>query len=561
MAYTPTIGLGGMSNYSNPLLQQDRLLNTANPEQYDPNAYIDPRQIAMQSMAMQQQLAASMWQRQNPIESAPGNLGNFLSQAVQKAGSFGAYDPANAPASAPQGAQQQNPQEQAIFQAVQAHKATLLSQDPTMDIGKAQYLASAAVMMDPAYQDPTSQQMLGRYASEAVSKFGYSPKEQKDGDLTRQAQSLQIQKSQADLLKTKLAMQFGVVDQQTGADGVPVNKPMSGAITMYNMDGSDRDPGAFQSDVEKAIAQAKANGAKSPTLMPMDKILADQSAAKEQGLKDQEMKAQTDASRAQAAAMGAPGSNPDNDKAIVSGLVDGSVDPNSLSTRNNARGYYIAQAKQQAPWYNEQNYGVTTKILKDYSPGGVVGQNLVSAGTAISHTQSVMQAVKDLGNSDPNVAQAAMNKMKTEFHLSTAPQTVQTMMVPYATEVLKSISKNGGTEDERAALTAAINAPAGSTQGALDALTHLQGMFLDRVQNYKQQFKDQTGGRTDFNSRYAGGMGSPMEQALRQHERSNYNGQNIVSNPNDYAMIPVGSPYTNKISGDPAYNKIGIKGN
>lgn len=563
MPYTPTLGLGGqgssygggmgMSNYSNPLLQQDRMLQYADPQQYDPTAYIDPRQIAMQSMMMNQQMQQQMWQRQNPIESGPANLGSFVSQAVQKAGGFGAYDPSNAPV--PDGAAtQQNPQVAQANAAFQAHFNSILKSDPDSNIGRAMYNASAAMMTDPSFQDPVSQQVISRYVKQAVETFKFNPNEQKNADLVKTAQELSIQKAQADMMKDKMSAQFVLVDTtQDPKSNTPVNSRLSPTISMYNPDGSENPN--FKDEVAQAYADARAKGAQ-PTLVSADKFMSDQSAAKSQQIQLEQTRAQTQAMIAQANAAGAPGANPQNDKSIEDGLYSMDIDPKDLNYKT--RNYYIGAVKQAHPDYDETNFTSKKTAMTQFAPGGQVGQNLVSAGTAIQHTQSVIQAIKDLGNSDPNVVNAARNKIQTEFGLAQAPQDVATMMVPYATEVLKSISKNGGTEDERKALVDAINGGASTSQNAISALNKLQGMFLDRVMNYKQSYNSQTG-RADFNQRYAGGVGSNFDSALRSHERSLYNGQTTVDSLDAYGRVPTGSPFTNHMPGDPNYGKIGIK--
>jgi hypothetical protein len=131
-----------------------------------------------------------------------------------------------------------------------------------------------------------------------------------------------------------------------------------------------------------------------------------------------------------------------SDSDIVKGMLDGSIDiTKTASIRGNRREQLIAQAKQQDPKFNMQDYGTKLKVRQDFADGKA-SQQLTSFNAFLGHADDYSQTINDLRNSHSPLINKPLNWLKKNAEGNPAIQQVLIAQSAVKTEFQNFLNNN-----------------------------------------------------------------------------------------------------------------------
>jgi hypothetical protein len=195
-----------------------------------------------------------------------------------------------------------------------------------------------------------------------------------------------------------------------------------------------------------------------------------------------------------------------SDQAIIKGLIDGTIKPETLSVRNNHRenmvgiAARVANGRGDGSTMNTSTAAVNTGTEKAFTTGKPA-QTIRAMNTAVDHLATLGQLATALGNGDVNALNNLKNKVSNQFgnvdvsNFDAAKQIV-------ADEVVKAVVASGGSiggaladRDKAEAQVNNAKSPA-QLAGVIGTFTKLMG---GQINSLGQQYVS-GGGAKDFTS-------------------------------------------------------------
>lgn len=481
-------GVGMGSGYNNPFVWADRLNNQASAYQYDPNAYIDPGQIAQQSMMLNQQMQRQLFNQNDPKAALPQNAGSFLSQAVQKAGGFGQYgaQPAQQP-------QQQDPAQ--LIQTMLASETQRNIQDQVQngedpDWGKAQYMAATKLGSNPQIASlPGAMDMLSRFVDNSKTK-GYTPMSAEAESANEAVKKEQGAEASVKLADLKAKAVYQIVDRGQGSDGLPTYTPIGSTVSKFGADGNI-DPD-YPAKIEAQRQAAAAQGAKNPTVMSigdidnnkflLEKLRADRQAANQAAAAKDRQSAIDDV---------------DQDLAAKDGhsLVLGNMTRSDFGTGAAGAAKFAAARKYayaEDPDWSETDNDVRKANLKAWQ-SGTQSQNMQKGMTSVKHLEDIRKFATALGNGDNATANQARQAIQT-WTGKPVPLQFQEAKSIFADELIASIKQRGGSDEDTARITSAMPNWA-SPKALTGVLDQEESQWADRMDSAKSSYETAVRGK------------------------------------------------------------------
>lgn len=209
-------------------------------------------------------------------------------------------------------------------------------------------------------------------------------------------------------------------------------------------------------------------------------------------------------------------SGPDYDPAQVetlAGLVNGGkvAPPTGYALRSPLWSAVLARVGEMNPNFNSQDYGVTTKALKDFG-SGKKGDTVRSFNVLLSHLDTLDQLSDQLGNTSSPAYNKLANLYKTQTG-SEAPTNLNAVKHIVMDEATKATLGAPGALGDRQAIAQSVN-DASSPAQLKGVIRNIKELGIGQLQGLEQQYKTSTG-RDDF-GRYL----SPQAQSLYQSHQS-----------------------------------------
>jgi hypothetical protein len=192
------------------------------------------------------------------------------------------------------------------------------------------------------------------------------------------------------------------------------------------------------------------------------------------------------------------------DPKVATGALDlyqGKVPwPTGMSARSPFALATVQAAEQAYPDIDATTYGSRQKAVNSFSPGSKNGDTVRSIGVAADHLDTLRAAIGALDNGDVATWNGLKNKFQTQFGVSDAPMTFDTVKQLVSDEVVKGVVGTAAGVTDRSGLQHDINS-ANAPQilnGVLDKgiVPLLHGQLVGLQHQYEVGTK-----RTDWNDR------------------------------------------------------------
>ncbi len=194
------------------------------------------------------------------------------------------------------------------------------------------------------------------------------------------------------------------------------------------------------------------------------------------------------------------------EQSIVKGIADLTIDPNSISTRNNQRQEILAKVTKYKPDYNQQDFKESQNAAVRFG-SGPQGNAVRAFNVALEHLETLRRAAVAMGNGDVQ----EINKWRNEYRKQTGsdlPTNFEAVKQIISAEVVKAIVGGGSAgalaDREEAARTMIAKSSPAQIGGVVEQLQHL---FGGQIHGLEQQYKSATK-RGDFRERYLTPIGS-----------------------------------------------------
>ena len=168
--------------------------------------------------------------------------------------------------------------------------------------------------------------------------------------------------------------------------------------------------------------------------------------------------------------------------------------------RQNAQNQAIAQrvqeiARERGVSFDPQKYKENTKIIADFTPGGVAGKSIVAMGTAVNHIGDFRPLVAKLPNGQYPAANYVANVFSKQFGHPEVTN-IEAVGPAIAAEIQKTFVSGGpGTGTERAEVAHAFSA-AKSPEQLAGAVKMYENLMVGKIDELSKQYART--GRTDF---------------------------------------------------------------
>lgn len=226
----------------------------------------------------------------------------------------------------------------------------------------------------------------------------------------------------------------------------------------------------------------------------------------------------------------------------VQAVLDTRAPLPATSTRNPINNAIAAAVNQIDPTFDQQAWKRRAETVQQYSPGGKVGQQLLSAKTSIDHLYDMAQSAQSLPDHYFGFMNAAANG--TTANGSQAGQN----LIRYnegrkivSTELAKFLTGKAPAEGEIKQNYDSYDPSKGAT-GIKTALTTDIDYLSGKLQPLVQAFKDNTGKDFNIDAQIPGGAVNAKLAALNYY-RSSGNLPTVVSSPVQAAKLPSGSVF------------------
>jgi hypothetical protein len=147
----------------------------------------------------------------------------------------------------------------------------------------------------------------------------------------------------------------------------------------------------------------------------------------------------------------------------LKGLVNYTIDPNSISIRQDARRKWIAAAQMYDPNYNPANYRVRAAIMKEYQANGVAARNFQSQDMALQHIDTALDHLAEVAKTHGH--SQVLNDLKYRMqnlplpgggpfrdqHYQTELSALKTDMLAVGSELARVFRGNVGAMSEKEA--------------------------------------------------------------------------------------------------------------
>lgn len=179
--------------------------------------------------------------------------------------------------------------------------------------------------------------------------------------------------------------------------------------------------------------------------------------------------------------------------------------PTGAALRSPLWGAVMARVGQSNPEYNDQDYGTTTKALKDFATGKQ-GNSVRSFNVLLSHLNTLGQLSDALGNGNAQAFNQLGNALARQTG-GAAPTNFEAVKHIVGDEVVKAVTGGAGALGDREAIAKTINA-ANSPAQLRGVINSIKDLAVGQLGGLEQQYQTSTR-RNDF-SRFL----SPEAQAL-----------------------------------------------
>ena len=175
---------------------------------------------------------------------------------------------------------------------------------------------------------------------------------------------------------------------------------------------------------------------------------------------------------------------PPDKKEVVQGMVNYSVDPKALSTRNDEREKLVGAAKRVDPNFSTASYGVRYGVMQDFTKG-TISNNIVALDQGINHMGTLGTLAQQLKNGQLQPANFLANAAKSMLG-DAAPSNVALAGQAVGEEMMRVFRQAGASEREASAwqsqFNAAVKSPA-QMDGALQTAAKLLGGRVNAINN------------------------------------------------------------------------------
>lgn len=185
--------------------------------------------------------------------------------------------------------------------------------------------------------------------------------------------------------------------------------------------------------------------------------------------------------------------------------------PLNASATRNPRNFSIMEAVHEDPNYHEDQWKRLTDTVDSFDPKNANGRLMKSADVGIHHLSAFDEQIDRLHNSPVKMINDGANWLKTQFGLSTAPNSFEAMKTVVSTEINKFIDGGGtgaGALADRQSLAADMDA-AKSPALLHDVTKKWRGLMSDQVNGLRQSYQAGTLGKR-------GDIGDSLSHETRQ---------------------------------------------
>ncbi len=199
------------------------------------------------------------------------------------------------------------------------------------------------------------------------------------------------------------------------------------------------------------------------------------------------------------------------EQATVKGVANLTIDPNSISTRNNQRQAILEKVTKYKPDYNQQDFKESQNAAVRFG-SGPQGNAVRSFNVALEHLETLKDAAAAMGSGDVQRINQIRNAWRRETG-SDLPTNFEAVKQIISAEVVKAIVGGGtaGALADREEAARQMIAQSSPTQ-ILGVINRLQSLFGGQIHGLEQQYKAATK-RGDFRERYLTPIGQKSAAA------------------------------------------------
>lgn len=190
---------------------------------------------------------------------------------------------------------------------------------------------------------------------------------------------------------------------------------------------------------------------------------------------------------------------PQSEQTLVKKIVDGDVDPKTLSARDGYRNRLITAAAQYDDNYNQQDTAARFKAKLAWAPGGQVGTSNNALDTVVGHLGNLSKDIDKLNNYNgvlPNLVGA--NDVKnwwTTREGKTAVTNFNTDADAVASELAKAYKGAGSVAEGQIKEWRSNLSPNMSQKQQQESLNHVLGLLDSKADANLKQWNDTFGSR------------------------------------------------------------------